>query len=180
MPEMRFLDVAGNELRTIVRDDAWLRFRVLFLGSLQNHFDISFSHGLTQIPMHEETTEPIQNAAQVIERAAQVDVRNVDMPVLMRSQRRPDENSYIIAGPAEQESAQTGGRWRFPHCGSAAFLGALFRQLTTARTALQAPEHFAGEFFYPMAISVLVDLVPVVLIENATNKHPVTIMLGNK
>ncbi len=35
--------------------------------------------------MHEETTEPIQNAAQVIERAAQVDVRNVDMPVLMRS-----------------------------------------------------------------------------------------------
>ena len=37
--------------------------------------------------MHEETTEPIQNAAQVIERAAQVDVRNVDMPVLVRLQR---------------------------------------------------------------------------------------------
>jgi hypothetical protein len=37
--------------------------------------------------MHEETTEPIQNAAQVIERAAQVDVGNVDMPVLMRLQR---------------------------------------------------------------------------------------------
>ena len=37
--------------------------------------------------MHEETTEPIQNAAQVIEGAAQVDVGNVDMPVLMRLQR---------------------------------------------------------------------------------------------
>jgi hypothetical protein len=34
--------------------------------------------------MHEETTEPIQNAAQVIEDAAQVDVGNVHMPVLMR------------------------------------------------------------------------------------------------
>jgi hypothetical protein len=36
--------------------------------------------------MHEETAEPVQNAAQVIERAAQVDVGNVDMPVLMRLQ----------------------------------------------------------------------------------------------
>ena len=81
------LEVASNELRAIVGDNAWLRFRVLLLGSLQNHFDISFSHGLPQIPMHEEAAEPIQNAAQVIEGAAQVDVGNVDMPVLMRLQR---------------------------------------------------------------------------------------------
>ena len=68
-------------------DDSRLRFRVLLLSSLQDQFDISLSHGLTQIPMHEETTEPIQNAAQVIEGAAQVDVGNVDMPVLMRLER---------------------------------------------------------------------------------------------
>jgi hypothetical protein len=37
--------------------------------------------------MHEETTESIQNAARVIEGAAQVDVGNVDMPVLMGLQR---------------------------------------------------------------------------------------------
>jgi hypothetical protein len=37
--------------------------------------------------MHEETAEPIQNAAQVIEGAAQVDVGNVDMPVLVQLQR---------------------------------------------------------------------------------------------
>jgi hypothetical protein len=36
--------------------------------------------------MYEETTEPIQNAAQAIEGAAQVDVGNVDMPMLVRSQ----------------------------------------------------------------------------------------------
>ena len=82
-----FLEIAGNELRTIVRDDAWLRFRVFFLGAFENDFDIRFPHRLTQIPMHEETAEPIQNAAQVIERAAQVDVGNVDMPVLVRLQR---------------------------------------------------------------------------------------------
>jgi hypothetical protein len=57
------LEVASNELRAIVGDDSRLRFRVLLFGSLQDHFHISFSHGLPQIPMHEETTEPIQNAA---------------------------------------------------------------------------------------------------------------------
>ena len=57
------LEVASNELRAIVGDDSRPRLRVLLLGSLQNQFDIRFSHGLPQIPMHEETTEPIQNAA---------------------------------------------------------------------------------------------------------------------
>ena len=80
------LEIAGNELRTIVRDNAGLRFRVLFLGAFENYFDVSFAHRLAQIPMHEETAEAIQNAAQVIEGAAQVDVGNVDMPVLVRSQ----------------------------------------------------------------------------------------------
>ena len=31
------LEIAGNELRTIIRDDAWLRFRVLFLGAFKNY-----------------------------------------------------------------------------------------------------------------------------------------------
>jgi len=57
------LEVASDELWPVVGDDSRLRFRVLLLGSLQDQFDISFSHGLTQIPMHEEPTEPIQNAA---------------------------------------------------------------------------------------------------------------------
>ena len=37
--------------------------------------------------MHEETAESIQNATQVVEGAAQADVGNVDMPVLMGLQR---------------------------------------------------------------------------------------------
>jgi hypothetical protein len=46
--------------------------------------------------------------------------------------------------------------------------------------ALQAPENVAGEFLYPTTISVLVDLILVVFIENATNKQPVTIVRGDK
>jgi hypothetical protein len=57
------LEVASDELRAIVGDDSRLGFQVLLLGSLQYHLDIGFSHRLTQISMHEETTESIQNAA---------------------------------------------------------------------------------------------------------------------
>ena len=67
------LEIASDELRAVVGDDSRLRFRVLLLGSLRNHFDVGFSHGPPEIPMHEETAEPIQNAAQVIEGAARVD-----------------------------------------------------------------------------------------------------------
>ena len=46
MPEMpnELLEIAGNELRPIVRDDSWLRLPVLLLCSLQDHFDVSFPH----------------------------------------------------------------------------------------------------------------------------------------
>src|SRR5260370_38900810 len=46
------LEITGNELRAIVGDDSRLRFRGLLLGSLQDHFDISLSLGLTPIPLH--------------------------------------------------------------------------------------------------------------------------------
>jgi len=86
------LEIASNELRAIVGDDSRLRFRVLLVGSQQDHFDIRFSHRLTQIPMHEETTEPNQNAAQVIERASlrqdkRASPRRINQPSLTSTPR---------------------------------------------------------------------------------------------
>ena len=63
------------------------------LGAFENYFDIRFSHRLAQIPMHEESAEAVQNAAQVIEGAAQVDVGNVDMPMLVRLERLLETSS---------------------------------------------------------------------------------------
>ncbi len=37
--------------------------------------------------MDDETTAPIENAAQIIERAADVDIRNIHMPMVMRPER---------------------------------------------------------------------------------------------
>src|SRR5882762_11580710 len=44
-------------------------------------------HRLSQVPMHDKTTVPIQNAAQVIEGPADIAIGDVDMPVLMRLER---------------------------------------------------------------------------------------------
>lgn len=82
-----FLEVFGNELRAVVGYNSWLRFRVKFLGALQDDLDVRLGHRLPQIPVHDVATAAVQNAAQVVERPADVDVRHVDMPVLMRCQR---------------------------------------------------------------------------------------------
>ena len=60
---------------------------VKFLGALQDDLDVRLGHRLPQIPVHDVATAAIQNATQVVERPADVDVRHVDMPVLMRCQR---------------------------------------------------------------------------------------------
>src|ERR1022692_3622924 len=87
------LEVACDELWPVVRDDTRPCRRVLFLGSLQNYLDVGLLHRLPQIPMHDRTTVPVQNAAQVIEGPADVDIGNIDVPMLMRLER------LLEAGP---------------------------------------------------------------------------------
>jgi len=79
-----FLEIPGDELRSVVGDDPGFRFRIFLPRSLQNNFDLHFGHRFTQIPMNDRTTKAIQNAAQVIEGAAHVDVGNIDVPMLVR------------------------------------------------------------------------------------------------
>src|SRR5262249_27857021 len=82
-----FLEVLGDELRPIVRDDPGPRLRVLLLRPLYNDLDVRLGHRLPDVPVHDVPAEAIQDAAQVVERPADVEVGNVDMPVLMRDQR---------------------------------------------------------------------------------------------
>jgi len=66
-----FLEVFRNELRPVVGDDPRLRLRVKFLGALQDDLHVRIGHRLAQIPVHDAATA-VQNAAQVIERPADV------------------------------------------------------------------------------------------------------------
>jgi hypothetical protein len=78
------LEVAGDKLGSVIRDDPGFRLRTLFLGSLQKDFDLRVGHGLAQIPVQQEATVSLQDTAQVVESTGQVDVGNIDAPVLVR------------------------------------------------------------------------------------------------
>src|SRR5579864_2426940 len=88
-------EVSRDELRTVVGNDARLRFWVFLLGSLQNDLDLCLCHGLAQIPMHDGSAKAVQYAAQVVERARNIDVAHVDMPVLMRLRRLLEAGPFL-------------------------------------------------------------------------------------
>jgi hypothetical protein len=81
------LEIPGNELGTVVGDDAGLGVGKLFPGPLHDLLDIGFGHGFADLPVDGEAGTAIEEAAQVVEGAGDVDVRDIDMPVFMRFQR---------------------------------------------------------------------------------------------
>jgi len=54
------LEVFGDELRTVIADDARLGTGSFFQRLLQHHFNISLFHFLTDVPVNNRTTEAIE------------------------------------------------------------------------------------------------------------------------
>src|ERR1017187_427497 len=78
-----FFEVPRNELGAVVGDDPRPRLGVLLLGSFENDFDVRLRHRLAQIPVDDQPAAAVQYAAQIVERAGDVDVAHVGMPMLM-------------------------------------------------------------------------------------------------
>ena len=83
----KFLEILGDKLWPVVGDDSWPCIWEFLLGSLQDDLHIRLCHLLSDFPVNNVTTASIEKTAQVIERTAKVDVRNVHMPVFMRLER---------------------------------------------------------------------------------------------
>jgi hypothetical protein len=66
------LEVPGDELWSVVGDDPRFCFWVFLPRSLQNDFNFRFGHRFPQIPMNDRTAVAVQDAAQVVERRANV------------------------------------------------------------------------------------------------------------
>lgn len=58
--------------------------RELLQRPLHDQLHVRLLHRLADLPLHDVTAEPVEHAAQVVERASQVQVGHVDMPLLMR------------------------------------------------------------------------------------------------
>src|ERR687896_411292 len=79
----KFFEILSNKLGPVVRNDARVRTRYLLTGRLQHDLDPRGSHGLLQSPVHNKAAVAIQHAAQIIERTSDVEIGDIDVPVLM-------------------------------------------------------------------------------------------------
>jgi hypothetical protein len=50
---------------------------------LHDGLDVLFAHGLADLPVDDGAAEPIQDRAEIVERAADVEVGDVDVPMLV-------------------------------------------------------------------------------------------------
>ena len=98
------LEVPRDELRAVITDDARRDARILGPRALDNPFDLHLGHALPNLPMHDEATSPVEHTAQVVERAADVQIRDIDMPVCVRTKRLLEPRAFLrgTAGGAFQ------------------------------------------------------------------------------
>src|SRR5271168_4964901 len=108
MPEMRM-----NSLKSLAMNCGPLSemIRGLTPGccSLARSRTVSLGHPLAKIPMNQETAVAIQDAAQVVERRANVQVGNIDMPMLVRLRRLFKTRPFLRGTPVPlpQQSGPT-------------------------------------------------------------------------
>lgn len=80
-----FLEILGDELRAVVRDDPRPGFGVLFFGTLHNNLHIPLRHLFPDFPMDDKTAAAVEQAAQIIKGATDIQIRHINMPMFMRA-----------------------------------------------------------------------------------------------
>ena len=77
------LEVLGDELRAVVGDDAWRGAGVGFAGALQDGFHVDFLHFLADFPVDDEAAAAVEDGAEEVKGAGDVEVADIDVPVLV-------------------------------------------------------------------------------------------------
>ena len=81
------LEVGRDELGSVVGDDAWGDAGVQLTGALDDPLHVGLLHGLAELPVNQEPAATIKDRAEVVEGAGDVDVGDVDVPVLVGLER---------------------------------------------------------------------------------------------
>src|SRR4029077_17481391 len=68
------LEIVGNELRSVVRNDAGTLAGKLLSGPLDDRLHLGLFHGIADLPVDDESAVAIEDAAQEVERPADIDV----------------------------------------------------------------------------------------------------------
>ncbi len=77
-------EVLGYELGAIVGDNARAEARIGFVGALQDDLSIGFLHRGPNVPGEDGARAAIKDRAEIVEGAGDIDVGEVDVPVVVR------------------------------------------------------------------------------------------------
>lgn len=89
------LEVSREELWAVIRDDSRTGLGVVLASPLKDRFDLRLGHARADFPVGDEAAATVEQAAKGEERAANVDVRNIDVPVLVRLQRLLKTRAFL-------------------------------------------------------------------------------------
>ena len=89
------LEVLGDELGTVVGDDARLGVGVGFAGALDDGFHVGFLHFFADFPVNDEAAEAVEDGAEEVKRAGDVEVADIDVPVFVGLQRLDEAGAFF-------------------------------------------------------------------------------------
>lgn len=89
-----FFEVLGNELGSIVGDDAWSDTGVTLTCALEDDFDVVFLHFLANLPMDDRAAAAVEDRTQKIKGAGDVQVADIDVPVFMGLDRLDESGPF--------------------------------------------------------------------------------------
>ncbi len=92
------LEVLGDELRTVVADDAWPGVGVGFAGALDDGFHVGFLHFLADFPVDDEAAAAVEERAEEVKGAGDVEVADIDVPVFVGLQRLDEAGAFLGDG----------------------------------------------------------------------------------
>lgn len=98
------LEVFGDELGSVVRDNSGCHAGELFASLLENDFDIDLLHFVTDVPVDDTAAESIQDRGHEVECPGDVEVRDIDVPVFVSDERLLKSGSLFrsLIVPLEQ------------------------------------------------------------------------------
>jgi hypothetical protein len=105
------LEVPGDELRAVVRDDPGPLAGKLLARPLEDRLHLGFGPGLADLPVDDEPAVAVEDAAQEGECPADINMRDSDRPVLMRPQRRLE--ALALLGGLPTSAREFAGRLEY-------------------------------------------------------------------
>jgi hypothetical protein len=90
-----FLEVLGDELGSVVADDAGLGVGVGFVGALDDGFHVRLLHFLADFPVNDEAAATVEDRTQKVKGAGDVEVTDINMPVFVGIQGLDEAGAFL-------------------------------------------------------------------------------------